>query len=119
MLRKAGLVEGRKNNLIISKKLAQKIDREAEYSKSKGFSKQFICDLILKALDEHGELTKAKIDELVMEYLPQHQTETQRKWKVSNYLSDLKEAGEIELSTGKIWRRTNKHEVYLKKHEAD
>ena len=51
-----GLVEGRKNHLIIAKSVAQAVDKEADYSKAKGFSKQFLCDLIQKALDEHGAL---------------------------------------------------------------
>lgn len=105
MLRKAGLVEGRKNNLIISKKLAQKVDREAEYSKSKGFSKQFICDLILKALDEHGGLTKAKIDELVFDYLPPSFDYDKKKWHVGNMLAEMKKKNQIRLEKGKRWER--------------
>lgn len=65
MLREQGLVEGRKNHLIIAKSVAQAVDKEADYSKAKGFSKQFLCDLIQKALNEHGGLMKAKIDEKV------------------------------------------------------
>ncbi len=105
ILRKAGLVEGRKNNLIIAKSVAQKVDKEAEYTKSKGFSKQFICDLILKALDEHGGLTKAKIDELVFDYLPPSYDHEKKKWHVGNMLAELKRKNQIKLASGKRWEK--------------
>jgi len=108
MLRKAGLVEGRKNNLIIAKSVAQKVDKEAEYSKSKGFSKQFICDLILKALDEHEGLTKAKIDELVFDYLPREMSGEKKSWRVGYLLASLKKNGEIISDESRTWRRIHK-----------
>ena len=48
MLRSKQLVEGRKNALIVAKSIAQATEQEAEYSKAKGFSKEFCCNLILK-----------------------------------------------------------------------
>ena len=104
LLREQGLVEGRKNHLIIAKSVAQAVEREADYTKAKGFSKQFLLDLIQKALSEHGGLTKAKIDGLVFEYLPQDFTQEQKKWHVSNLLAALKKADKIFLDKGKVWK---------------
>lgn len=70
MLRSKQLVEGRKNALIVAKSIAQATEQEAEYSKAKGFSKEFCCNLILKALEEHEGLPKFKINQLLFEYLP-------------------------------------------------
>lgn len=81
MLRSKQLVEGRKNALIVAKSIAQVTEQEAEYSKAKGFSKEFCCNLILKALEEHDGLPKFKINQLLFEYLPQHLTEEQIDWK--------------------------------------
>lgn len=106
MLRSKQLVEGRKNALIVAKSIAQATEQEAEYSKAKGFSKEFCCNLILKALEEHEGLPKFKINQLLFEYLPQHLTEEQKDWKVSRLLTTLRDSGDIFLDTGKIWRKT-------------
>ena len=60
--------------------------------------------MIQKALSEHGGLTKAKIDGLVFEYLPQDFTQEQKKWHVSNLLAALKKADKIFLDKGKVWK---------------
>lgn len=106
MLRSKQLVEGRKNALIVAKSIAQATEQEAEYSKAKGFSKEFCCNLILKALEEHEGLPKFKINQLLFEYLPQHLTEEQKDWKVSILLTTLRDSGDIFLDTGKIWRKS-------------
>ena len=109
MLRSKHLVEGRKNALIVAKSIAQATEQEAEYSKAKGFSKEFCCNLILKALDEHDGLPKNKINQLLFEYLPQHLSDEQKDWKVSRYLTTLRESGDIFLDAGKVWRKTKKN----------
>lgn len=106
MLRSKQLVEGRKNALIVAKSIAQATEQEAEYSKAKGFSKEFCCNLILKALEEHDGLPKFKINQLLFEYLPQHLTEEQKDWKVSRLLTTLRDSGDIFFDTGKIWRKS-------------
>ncbi len=106
MLRSKQLVEGRKNALIVAKSIAQATEQEAEYSKAKGFSKEFCCNLILKALEEHEGLPKFKINQLLFEYLPQHLTEEQKDWKVSRLLTTLRDSGDIFWDTGKIWRKS-------------
>lgn len=106
MLRSKQLVEGRKNAQIVAKSIAQATEQEAEYSKAKGFSKEFCCNLILKALEEHEGLPKFKINQLLFEYLPQHLTEEQKDWKVSRLLTTLRDSGDIFLDTGKIWRKS-------------
>ena len=108
MLREQGLVEGRKNHLIIAKSVAQSVDKEADYSKAKGFSKQFLCDLIQKALDEHGGLMKAKIDELLFEYLPQELTGEKKGWRVGYLLSSMKKEGRIYVDADRIWHSSPK-----------
>lgn len=54
------LIEGRKPNLFIAKPVAQQLDQKTAYSNNKGFEDSYYCDLILKALTEHGTLTKRK-----------------------------------------------------------
>lgn len=105
MLRKKNLVEGRKDHLIISKAMAQSTGSEVEYSKQKGFSDDFCCNLILKALSEHQSLPRTKINDLVMEYLPANKEEKLKLYKIGNLLAKLKRLGEIELDEKHEWRR--------------
>lgn len=102
-LRKEGLIEGRKPYLVISKALAQSAGREVAYSKQKPFSDTFCCDLIIKALTEHKSLPRHKINELVLEYLPQELSEQKKIYKVGNLLSKLKRNEKVTLNKHKEW----------------
>jgi len=90
MLRSKNLVEGRKNALIVAKSIAQATEQEADYTRAKGFSDEFCMDLIEKAVNEHGSLSRPKIDELVSPYLPAILDEKQR-------------FGKIHIGPGKVW----------------
>ena len=103
MLRSRNLVEGRKNALIVAKSVAQATEQEADYTRAKGFSDEFCMDLIEKAVNEHGKLSRPKIDELVSPYLPAILDEKQRFRKIGNYLTKLKSNGKIHLGPGKVW----------------
>ena len=102
-LRKAKLIEGRKPNFIISKTVAKSTGKEAEYSKKKGFSDAFCCDLILKSLGEHGSLSRYKINELLLEYLPKETSEQRKYYKIGNLLSKLRRQGKIAPNGKKEW----------------
>lgn len=102
-LRKDNLIEGRKGHLIISKSVAQSTGTEAEYSKQKGFSDEFCCNLIIKALGEHNSLPRIKINKLILEYLPKEKDEKLNKYKVGNLLSKLKRQGKIDLNEDGEW----------------
>ena len=102
-LRKANLIEGRKPNLFISKSLAQSMGKEIEYSKRKGFSDDFCCDLILKSLKEHKSLSRSKINELVLDYLPADRDMQNKIYKIGNLLAKLKRRQQIYLNDNKEW----------------
>lgn len=95
-LRKRKLVEGRKPNVFFSLGVAQKIKRKAEYTKNKGFDRQYYLDLILTALRQHGELDRAELDELLLNKLPDSLDAKQKKSKVSYLLTQLRTKGRIE-----------------------
>ena len=103
-LRKENLIEGRKGHLMISKAVAQSTGKEAEYSKQKGFSDDFCCNLILKSLGEHTSLPRHKINDLVMEYLPVNQEQKHKVYKVGNLLAKLKREEKIFLNVKKEWQ---------------
>lgn len=88
-LRANGLIEGRKPNLFISAKVAQSIGEKAEYSKNKGFDKQYYLDFILKAISEHGSMTRQDIDKLLWSKLPDYMDEPKKKIKINNLINEL------------------------------
>ena len=100
-LRQKKLIEGRRPNYFLSKDVSQKMEQKADYSKNKGFEKQYYLDLILKAIKEHGCMTRHDIDELLWNKLPQWMTEEQRKIKVQNLIAELRK-GKIIKNIGTI-----------------
>jgi ATP-dependent DNA helicase RecG len=95
LLKTKGLIEGRKPNFYIAKSVAQKTDQKASYSRNRAFDKQYYLDLICKAIGEHGSMARKDIDELLWNKLPDWMTEKQRKIKVQNLISELREKNMI------------------------
>ncbi len=95
MLRKRHLIEGRKNNIYVSKQVAHATNKKVEYTKHKGLgSKQ--CDaLLLDALKDHGSLTKREIVQLLRDVLSDQLSDQQKEHKVDYILRKLKKAGKI------------------------
>lgn len=96
LLKEKGLIEGRKPNFYIAKPVAQKMGQKASYSKNRAFDKQYYLDLICKAIEEHGSLTRKDIDELLWKKLPDWMDEKQRKHRVTNLITELRQSKRIE-----------------------
>lgn len=84
------LIEGRRPNYFIGKKVAQKTGQKALYSKNKAFDKKYYLDFIIKALKDHDMLTRSDIDSLLWKKLPDYMTESQKKTKIGNLLTELR-----------------------------
>lgn len=89
VLRAKGMIEGRKPNIFISAKVAQTIGEKAEYSKNKGFDKQYYLDLILKSITEHTSMRRTEIDSLLWKKLPEYMDDNQKKIKINNLINEL------------------------------
>ncbi|MGI6717663.1 MAG: ATP-binding protein [Bacteroidales bacterium] len=89
-LKSKKLIEGRKPNFYIGIKVAQTTGQKATYSKNKGFDKQYYLDLILKAIKDHGYMSRKDIDELLWNKLPEWMNNKQKKNKVGNLISELR-----------------------------
>lgn len=94
-LRHKKLIEGRKPNYYIAMHIAQKSGDKAAYTKNKALDKQYYLDLVLKALSQHSTMSRADIDELLWNKLPDWMTDEQRKIKINNLLSELRRKGNI------------------------
>lgn len=99
LLKAKALIEGRKPNFFVAKSLAQQTGQKARYSKNIAFDKQYYLDLICKAVKEHGSLSRKDVDELLWNKLPDWMDDRQRKAKVGNLLTELRQSREI-VNTG-------------------
>jgi ATP-dependent DNA helicase RecG len=97
-LKSKGLVEGRKPNYFISKRVATVVGKKADYSKNKAFDKAYYLDLILKSIQDHKSLERKDIDELLWKKLPDWMDDKQRKIKINNLLSELRDEDKIKNS---------------------
>lgn len=95
-LKEKKLIEGRKPNYYIGLKIAQKTGQKASYSKNKAFDKAYYLDLIEKSIKEHKVLERKDIDELLWNKLPEWMDDKQKKFKVNNLISELRNKGKIE-----------------------
>ncbi|MCK4825433.1 putative DNA binding domain-containing protein, partial [bacterium] len=76
-LKRLKLIEGRYPNLFISSRLAFEMGEEARHIRYKGLDKRYYKDLILALIREHGPVSREKINELLLDKLPEILTEKQ------------------------------------------
>ncbi len=102
ILRKKHLIEGRKPHIFIAKNIAQKTGQRISYSKHKGLHDKGCEELLLKALKDHGKLSKPDIISLLWNVLSDILSDQQKKDKIKNLLSKLKRESKIEnISSGR------------------
>ena len=98
LLKKKGLIEGRKHSYYISAKLAELTGQKASYTKNKGLDKEVYKGFVLKHIQNHSFATREEIDDLLLDKLPEYMTEKQRKKKVHNLLQEM--SGVSIINTG-------------------
>jgi ATP-dependent DNA helicase RecG len=90
------LIEGRRPNYFLSKNMSQVTGQKAVYSKNRAFDKAYYLDLIIKAIGQHGYLERRDVDELLWKKLPDWMEDKQKKIKINNLLSELRNKLKIE-----------------------
>lgn len=106
-LKSMGLIEGRRPNYHISKKVAQITHQEAEYTDLSGFENQWYRDLIIKALKEHKRLKRGDFNKLLLPKLPKILNDSKKRSKIDNLLRGLRENGIIRHSQDSFWELTD------------
>lgn len=105
-LRREGLIEGRKPNFHVSASIAATTKTEANYTRSKGMSKDQIETFLIAHIKKFGKISREKIEELIMPMLAADLTEKQKRDKVKNLLSEMRK-GEViapdRPSRGAMW----------------
>lgn len=102
-LRNQELVEGRSPNIFISRKVAKITHQEAEYTDIKGLDDQWYRDLIVKALQDHGQLRRAALDKLLVPKLPGALSVSQKKNRIDRLLRELRIKGVIQAGKDRKW----------------
>lgn len=102
-LRTNQLIEGRKPNYFISKKIAENTDEMASYIKKRGLEDEYYKELIINCLKQFGEVKRHVFDEIILDKLPEVLSEKQKKDKVRNLLQHLRRHNKI-VSEGKVWK---------------
>ena len=105
MLRKKGLIEGRKPHLYVSRQIAKVTNKQIEYTLKKGFKDEECKEWILKALKDHKVLGRKQINELLWNKLPIDFTEEQKMAKIKNLLYKMHKNDEIWLDEDRMWHR--------------
>ena len=95
-LRKRGLIEGRRPNYYLSREVASKTGQKAQYSIDRGLDKEFYLELILKAISDHGEMSRRDIETLLWEKLPaSYSSDEKKRRRIEKLIADLRAAGKI------------------------
>lgn len=103
ILRKDGLIEGRKPNFYVSIGVAESVNKKAEYILSKGMDDNYCKKLIEEYLTNFKKGKREDFEKLLLPKLPDVLTEEKKKHKVKNLLQGLKKDGIIILVEGRIW----------------
>ncbi|PYE33797.1 ATP-dependent DNA helicase recG-like protein [Idiomarina fontislapidosi] len=106
-LKQQKLIEGRKPNYHISKKIAQHSDDKAQYIRNRSLGDTHYKRLITEYIERFGQAKRLDIDELLLDKLPDVLTADQKSNKVKNLLQSLKNQGVIEIK-GKIWKMSKR-----------
>ncbi len=95
MLRKLGVIEGKMPNIYISAKIAESTDMKAQYVKNRGLDDEYYKRLIISYLEIYEKGKKQDFIELLADKLPDVMDEKQKRSKIKNLLSSLKNEGKI------------------------
>jgi ATP-dependent DNA helicase RecG len=95
LLRKRGLVEGRKSAPYISAEVAKVTGQKADYIRTRGQDDAYYRKLVTDYLGKFHEASKEDLRKLVLPKLPDALSAKQKETKLQNMLTSLRKAGVI------------------------
>lgn len=90
MLRKVGLVEGRKPNFFVSAKVAAATNTMPTYTRNRGLEKAHLKEFVLQHIREFGPTPRAQFEELLFSMLPAVLGNDKKRNKVKNLLTEMR-----------------------------
>lgn len=109
LLKKKGLIEGRKPNYFIAEKIAEKTNQRAEYIKNRGFKDLHYKNMILELIEKYGSASKLDIDKLILDILPAVLDNNQKENKIRNILYAMSKKEKTIVNQG-----TNRNPIWIK-----
>lgn len=113
LLKKKGLLEGRKSNYYISATIAEITNQKAGYIRNRGFKDDHYKRMILEYITKYGSATKEDIDKLILDILPDVLDKKQKENKIRNLLYAMSKRDESIVNEGTN-RKPQWKKVYLK-----
>jgi len=95
VLKRKGLIEGRKPRYRVSSTVAAASGKKAAYIKTRAFDDQHYADMLVKYLREFGTASRKDVDDLLWDKLSDALDEAQKANKIGNLLSGLRRKGVI------------------------
>ena len=99
-------IEGRKNNLFLSKALTKNtgnVGLKSTYVKNKSFDDEYFRRRIVQYIEKFGAASRREIDELLMNKLSDVLSAEQKKNKIKNLLYALAKSNVIKLNEKRQW----------------
>jgi len=90
MLKKEGLIEGRKPNYFVTASVAAATDNKASYIKNKAFDDDHYKKMIISFIKQYGSASRKELDDLLIEKLSAALTDKQKLNKVGNLITSLR-----------------------------
>lgn len=101
MLRKVGLIEGRKPNYYTTGQIAKTTENKTEYIRNRAFDDAHYKSMIIDFLRQYGSASRAELDRLILDKLSDVLDEDQKKNKIRNLLHSMSKRDKtIEKSGG-------------------
>lgn len=101
MLRKAGLIEGRKPNYFVSAKVAAATDTKPSYTRNKGLEKPQLKEFVLQHIRKFGPTPRTELERLLFSMLPAVLSIEKKRNKVKNLLTEMRAKDKSIQSFGK------------------
>lgn len=100
LLKRKGLVEGRRPNLVVSATVAKATGNKAAYIRNRGLDKSHYKELVLEYLRKYRKATPGELVELLIDKLPDVLDQDQKKNKVRNLLQEMASKDKTIRNTG-------------------
>ncbi|MBI5482987.1 MAG: putative DNA binding domain-containing protein [Deltaproteobacteria bacterium] len=90
ILRKAGLIEGRKPGFFVSAKIAAATNTRPIYTRNRGIEKARLKEFVLQHIREFGPTPRTQFEELLFSMLPAVLSNEKKHHKVKNLLTEMR-----------------------------
>jgi len=99
ILRQKNLIDGKRNNLYISKEIAKKTGKQADYTTNKGLQIRQCKDYIMQHINDYKSINRREAFDILNGVLSKNLTINQKNNKIRRILYKLKKEGKI-INTG-------------------